>query len=103
MKEIDLCQNGMTVKLIKRTGGLQLTVTTSDHPEAIACFPTEAALLVGVANGYSYQVASPEGSLTVSANAGMVSLSFDGGAIGTKRCRIDRHEFERAVHDLHNE
>lgn len=102
MNEVGLCENGITVKVIRESTGLQLLVTASDHPGAVACFPTHESLLAGVTKGYSYQVASPEGSLTVSSDEDTVSLSFDGGAIGRKKCRVNKHEFERAIHDLHN-
>lgn len=101
MDEVNLCENGMRVRILKQPSGLRLLVSASESPEPLASFPTNESMLAGVANGYSYQVASADGSLTVSSDKGDVSFRFDGGRAGQKRCRIARHEFERAIHDLH--
>jgi hypothetical protein len=103
MEEIGLCENGIVVKVVRQPSGLKLLVTENPSHETLATFPTHASFLTGVISGYSYQVASPEGSLTVSSDGSNVSICFDARAKGQRRCRIPRHEFEQAVHDLHDE
>jgi hypothetical protein len=99
MKTIDICKGAIIVQVVQERSGLKLVVKTSGSDASEASFPTDLTLLAGVTRGYSYQVASPTGSLTISADDSLVSLQFDKGK-GATKCRIEREGYEAAIRDL---
>jgi hypothetical protein len=94
-----LCRNGFTVHVEREQNGFLLTVhIQGEHSQSV--FPTDAALLAGVVNGYSYQVAGPQGGLTLSNSGDAIAICFEDNRAPSHRCLVPRADFDLALRGL---
>ncbi len=99
MNSADICLDKLRIQVARDMEGLKILVSKLDEPSEVTSFPTDLSLLIGVLEGYSYQVASPERSLVLTVEDQVVQFQFDSGAGGIK-CKTEKAAFEHAIRSL---
>ncbi|HWD38444.1 MAG TPA: hypothetical protein VG944_06320 [Fimbriimonas sp.] len=95
--EVEVCREAMTVSLVRDAGGVFIRVALPDSDGSSALFPTNTSILHSFTKGFSYQVASSEGSLAVSWDDPCVVFRFESTGLSAKRCRIEKAVFEESL------
>lgn len=95
-----LYHNGITVRIVRSPTDPHLVVEIGEPRAVVAEFPTDTSLLRGVLNGYSYQVAASQGSLTISAGVESINIRFERAGADTFRCQVPRREYEDSLDRL---
>ena len=102
MKEVELTDGDVILVLTTHEGDGTFIHLRDLQGAVVASFPVNPAILRSVASGYSYQIASTEGSLMASLEDGKVGFRFDDRNGQGRRWKLERQVFEQSLAEFND-
>ncbi len=100
MDRFPLYQNSFAIHLASDNGQLKIQIELEDAQAKALEFPVQISLLRSVIRGFSYQIASPVGTLNLAQTDPNVVFTAHLNSQAPLTAKIDREKFSKCVEGL---